>query len=191
MDSQNRPAPCPEGYGPSPRTRATVLEFTQRVETIVRDSPRADVPEAVAQAMKPMLDEEGLLDEAHCLCQAETYRRHLLYACPEGKFTVLALIWRPGHETVVHGHRAWGAVGVYEGHPNVAMYRCDKDDDGERCAEMKSDARCNPGDVTWVQPGYDDVHKIYNATDERVITIHVYGRDLVEAPESINLVISA
>lgn len=195
MNDSDRPAagsaPCPEGYGPSPRVRDVVCAFAKRTEEIIASLPREEIAPAVAEAMKPMLAEPDLLDESHCLCQPETYRRHVLYADPARKFTVLALVWRPGHKTPVHGHRAWGAVGVYEGRPNVAIYRCEEGADGERCAEVTGDAECAPGDVTYVQPGYDDVHCIYNATEERVITIHVYGRDLVEEPESINLVVSA
>lgn len=186
------PTPCPEeGYGARAKTRERICSFATQIEEIIDTRERSEIPGAVAEAMKPLLADPGLLDDDHCLCQPETYRRHVLYADPKKRFTILALVWRPGHVTPVHGHRAWGAVGVYEGRPNVALFDCPQDEAGERRPVLKSDVACGPGDVTHVHAGYDDVHKIYNATEERIITIHVYGRDLVQEPESINLLVAA
>jgi predicted metal-dependent enzyme (double-stranded beta helix superfamily) len=39
-----------------------------------------------------------------------------------------------------------------------------------------------------VRPGIDDVHRIGNNTQRRAITVHVYGRDLVAEPTSLNIV---
>lgn len=190
--SASSPSPCTDdGYGARPETRAAVCAFAERIEEIIETRPRSEIPGAVAEAMKPLLSDPELLDDAHCLCQPETYRRHVLYADPGKRFTILSLIWRPGQVTPVHGHRAWGAVGVYEGCPNVALYDCPADENGERHPIEKSDVMCTPGDTAIVHAGWDDVHKIYNGTEERVITIHVYGRDLVEDPESINLTVAA
>lgn len=196
MTNDDRPAgspsPCSEaGYGASPETRAAVCAFAERVEHLITTRPTSEIPGAVAEAMKPLLSEPDLLDEAHCRCQPETYRRHVLYADPQKRFTILALVWRPGHVTPVHGHRAWGAVGVYEGKPSVALYDCPADEQGTRQPIETSVVTCAPGDTTFVHAGWKDVHKIYNASAERVITIHVYGRDLVQDPDSINLTLAA
>ena len=45
----------------------------------------------------------------------------------------------------------------------------------------------SPGDTTTVSPGIREVHRIANESSQPVITLHVYGRDLREAPERINL----
>ena len=45
--------------------------------------------------------------------------------------------------------------------------------------------------VALVALGFDDVHRIYNGTNDTVITIHTYGCDLVVDPESINLPIAS
>lgn len=194
------PRPCPDAesakgatpaYGRRPETREAICAFASKVESLVGSLPRNEVAAAVAKEMDGLLGLEDLLADAHCACQPETYRRHVLYADPDGRFTILALVWRPGHGTPIHGHRNWGVVGVYEGEPNVALYDTVRDDSGAYTATLREDQRCTPGQTTFVQAGYGDAHRIYNATDARVLTIHVYGRDLVEDPSSINLPIPA
>ncbi len=121
---------------------------------------------------------------AECRAAGEdTYRRHVLYADPLGRFTVLSVVWQPGQGTPVHGHTAWGAAGVYSGTPSVANYRLARDG----TVELACEAVCAPGDVTCVQPGIDYPHRVRNASDDVAITIHTYGRDLVADPASINI----
>jgi predicted metal-dependent enzyme (double-stranded beta helix superfamily) len=36
-----------------------------------------------------------------------TYRCHLLHAEPDGSFSVVALVWRPGQATPIHDHVTW------------------------------------------------------------------------------------
>ncbi len=51
--------------------------------------------------------------------------------------------------------------------------------------------RLQSGDVATVRPGIDDVHRIGNDTQQRIITIHIYGRDLVAEPTSLNIVFNS
>jgi len=164
-----------------------VLAFARRVDRILDREAEEAWPRLVRDAMDPLLQEPDLLAPEHRQPGEKTYRRHVLYADARGRFTVLSLVWRPGQTTPIHGHSAWGAVGVYEGRPNVACYACAEGEEPRLVREI----HCKPGDTTCVRPGYEDAHRIYNATDETIITLHTYGRDLVLAPESINLVVAA
>jgi hypothetical protein len=38
-----------------------------------------------------------------------------------------------------------------------------------------------------VEPGIDDAHRIGNDGNSRCITVHIYGRDLLARPGSINI----
>jgi predicted metal-dependent enzyme (double-stranded beta helix superfamily) len=114
-----------------------------------------------------------------------TYRRHLLYGDPAGRFTILAVVWRPGQGTPVHGHTAWGAVGVYLGNPSVANYHLAPGGG----LELACEARCQPGDVACVQRGTTYPHRVFNDSDDLAITIHTYGRDLVRDPGAINILV--
>lgn len=179
--------PCTDaGYGLHPSCKPAVADFAAAVTEIVETHDPVEVPERVRAALTPLLATEDLLDPVHRTESDDHYTRHVLYADPEHRFTVLALVWKPGQTTTVHGHAAWGAVGVYEGEPNVCCYDCGGDE-GDPTPSETSDERFSPGATCAVQPGFGDAHRIYNGTDRTVITIHAYGLDLVVDPESINL----
>lgn len=195
MPSESPPPRSPEApcqtqvYGPRPGVHPAISGLARRIDQILRTLPEQDVPQAVRDALAPVLEQSDLLSAEQCQPGERSYRRHVLYGDPDGRFTILALVWMPGQTTPVHGHSAWGAVGVYEGSPNVAIYACDEQG-GQRVAKVVRDIRCKSGDVSCVASGYGDVHRIYNASQARVLTIHAYGRDLIQEPESINLVVS-
>ena len=144
-----------------------------------------DLPAQVAAAMRPLLGESDWLPEDCCEPGDSCYRRHLLYTDPAGRFTVLALVWRPGQSTPVHGHSAWGAVGVYRGKPSVSTYCYD----GDHGTVADAQIDCKPGDVSHVQAGVASPHRIFNASNDIAITIHTYGRDLSVDPASINILL--
>ena len=181
------PCAAPAGYGPHAEAHPAVRDFCERVAGILEADPDTHPADAVAEAMGPMLAVDDLLAPAHRETRDDWYRKHILYACPEGRFTLLALVWKPGQGTTIHGHTAWGAVGVYEGTPNVAVYDCVEEKDGTHAVTETKDIRCKRGDLATVRPGLCDVHRIYNDSDELMITLHAYGLDLVADPDAINL----
>lgn len=144
-----------------------------------------DLPRRVAQEVSKLVANHGWLPETCCEPGDECYRRHLLYADPAGRYTVLAVVWRPGQTTPVHGHTAWGAVGVYQGNPSVDVYTYEEGG----APVLKGKFCCCPGQVSHVTEGVDAPHRIFNDSDDIAITIHTYGRDLTEDPASINILL--
>ncbi len=184
-------SPCEtSGYGLYPDVHPVVEQFARDIAQIIESNEPEDVPAQVSEKLEAVLATDDLLAECHRETGDETYRRHILYADPDRRFTILALVWKPGQRTTVHGHTAWGSVGVYEGRPNVTCYDCTEDEDGAVTPHETQDICCEPKQTTHVQPGLCGTHRIYNDTDDVVITIHTYGRDLVQDPESINMVLS-
>src|ERR1022692_1183813 len=43
------------------------------------------------------------------------YQSHLLYAEPDGSFSISAMVWLPGQQTMIHDHVAWCVTGVLLG----------------------------------------------------------------------------
>ncbi|MDJ0521987.1 MAG: cysteine dioxygenase family protein [Planctomycetota bacterium] len=179
--------PCADAYGAHARAHPAVHAFCDTVEQILRTTPADEVPDRVAEALAPVLATEGLLCDELREPGAATYRKHVLFACPEKHFTLVAIVWQPGQGTDIHGHTAWGAVGVYEGHPNVACYACEEVEGGRHIARETKNIHCAPGDTATVRPGLCDTHRIYNESDDVVITLHTYGLDLVADPDAINI----
>mgnify|MGYP006282901563 CR=1 FL=1 len=158
-------------------------EYIRRVSALCEACSDDRLASRVGRELRRLMAAADWLPAECRAAGADTYRRHVLYADPRGRFTVLSVVWRPGQGTPVHGHTAWGAVGVYAGTPSVANYRlvCDG------AAELACEAVCAPGDVSCVQPGIDYPHRVCNASDDVAITVHTYGRDLTEDPASINI----
>ncbi len=159
-------------------------DYIVAVDRLVTDAPR-ELPAHIGAELAGLLKHNDWLPAQYCLPGDDNYRRHQLYADPAGRFTVLSIVWSPGHASPVHGHTAWGVVGVYTGHPSVGCYRCD--DQGN--VALRNEFSCCPGDVSWVDAGIDKPHRIFNASSAPAITIHTYGRDLTEDPGCINILL--
>lgn len=177
-------APLPSfipAQGPAIRDLAT------SIATLAEAIPETELPAAVASALQPFLGRADLLDPRHTQGAADQYRRHLLYADPLRRFSILALVWRPGQHTPVHGHTAWGAVGVHRGCLEVRNF--DLMDAGSgllSCIEQRC-MEAIAGEISWVKTGLGDIHRLACAAGDGAISIHVYGRDLTQDPGSINI----
>ena len=189
MTSNARPCADPR-YGPHARAHPAVHAFVETLGEVLATAEPDAIPGRVAEALGPVLATEDLLCDELREPGAEKYRKHVLYADPAKRFTLLALVWQPGQGTDIHGHTAWGAVGVYEGNPTVVCYACEKHEGGQVTATETKNLRCKPGDTATVRPGLCDTHRICNDSASLVITLHAYGRDLIVDPDAINIHLS-
>ena len=80
-------------------------------------------PQDVLSAIRGSLVDLDLLAEEHRISKPDTYTRHLVYADPNGLFSILAIVCGPGQGSPVHGHHTWCAVGVYAGEITECYYR--------------------------------------------------------------------
>ena len=165
-------------------TDSAFARYLQALDQLV-DIYDDELPQRVARELGKLVVWGDWLPEHCCEPGDDCYRRHLLYADPAGRFTVLAVVWRPGQGTPVHGHTAWGAVGVYQGQPSVTSYRYIQGQSPVATGEH----HCCPGEVCHVTPGVAEPHRVFNASDDLAITIHTYGRDLTVDPSAINILI--
>jgi predicted metal-dependent enzyme (double-stranded beta helix superfamily) len=180
--------PCRDPrYGAHPAAHPAVSRYARQIAEILEAASPAEVPGRAAQALGALLGTPDLLAEALRAGDETRYRKHVLYADPGHRFTLLSIVWRPGQTTVVHGHRAWGAMGVYEGRPEVTLYDCRELPDGTHHVEPRRTLQGRPGTTSIVRPGLEDVHLVRNPGEETAITLHTYGCDLVRDPDSINL----
>jgi predicted metal-dependent enzyme (double-stranded beta helix superfamily) len=100
----------------------------------------------------------------------ERYARHLLYGDPEGRFSVLSLVWDHGQESPIHGHHTWCAVGVYDGELTEIYYRAQ---DGRAPVECGRTQR-TAGSLSF-DPPQSAIHRIGNSSGAVAISLHVYG----------------
>jgi 3-mercaptopropionate dioxygenase len=109
------------------------------------------------------------------------YQSHLLYAEPDGSFSIAAMVWLPGQETPIHDHVAWCVTGVLQGQEYEEIFGLA---DGGRALELIA-RNVNPaGTVTgFAPPG--DIHRVRNAGAGVAISMHVYGADISRLGNSI------
>jgi predicted metal-dependent enzyme (double-stranded beta helix superfamily) len=174
----------PRPVAPRQAIKPALAAYVTVVEGILASGiDEADVPVKVAEALAPLAAVRDLLEPAQRTGDPHGYARHTLYADAEGRFTVLAIVWQPGQTSCVHGHSAWCAMAVHEGRPSVALY----DYEQGYGALLRNELRCAPGDVSWVRPGLQQPHRLFNADSRVAITLHTYGRDLRRDPAAINI----
>jgi 3-mercaptopropionate dioxygenase len=109
------------------------------------------------------------------------YQSHLIYAEPDGSFSISAMVWLPGQETVIHDHVAWCVTAVLQGREYEEVFALT--DDG-RALDLVA-RNVNPaGSVSgFAPPG--DIHRVRNTGDDVAISMHVYGADISRLGNSI------
>jgi 3-mercaptopropionate dioxygenase len=129
-------------------------------------------PAAVALALQPRLGNPGLLAPCHRQSSSDRYRTNIVHVHPDGLYSVVALVWRPGQRTPIHSHAAWCVVGVHQGRELERSFRRH----GDRVVEIDRGVM-EQGQVTWLAAGEDDIHDVANAASTTTVSIHVYGLD--------------
>jgi predicted metal-dependent enzyme (double-stranded beta helix superfamily) len=106
----------------------------------------------------------------------DTYRSHTLHIEPDGSFSIIAVVWRPGQLTRIHDHLTWCVVGVIQGVEHEELFDADLTLLGETD---------NPtGDVSgFAPPG--DIHRVHNTGDTTAISVHIYGTDVSATGSSV------
>ncbi|GAA3464441.1 cysteine dioxygenase family protein [Saccharothrix longispora] len=130
----------------------------------------------VAAVLAPFLAHDDLLITRHLESHPHTLR-HVLHVDPEGRFSLVVTVRPPGGETPVHDHTTWCVSGSYRGAETETRYRPVTSHDG-RTVLVPFRTTVRPvGTVTHLAPP-GDVHSVRNATDDAVVTLHVYGADV-------------
>jgi predicted metal-dependent enzyme (double-stranded beta helix superfamily) len=126
----------------------------------------------IVPALTAAVADPALVAPEQCRPHAEGYARHVLHADPEGRFTVLALVWGAGQFSPTHAHHAWCAYAVRSGVLNETLYFYD---DASGLARPACAATRTAGYACFADVGLDQIHRLGNAGSEPAISIHVYG----------------
>lgn len=148
------------------------------------DHATADrLPHAVGDALRQHANNPLLLTPSQREGNDDRYTRHILFAHPLGHFTMVALIWKPGQMTPVHGHYTWCAYSMLAG--TLEEQRFDWCSDIDR-AVLRSSVTHGVGDAVSSHAGLEGVHRIRNSGDTTAISIHVYGIDGTRVATHVN-----
>src|SRR5690349_5884108 len=135
-----------------------------------------DTAQLVAEQLRRHLPSPDVLTGEQRLGSADGYCSHTLYVEPDGSFSIIAVVWRPGQITRIHDHVTWCVFGVIQGVEHEELFDADLNLVG------RNDNRV--GDVSgFAPPG--DIHRVHNTLDETTISIHVYGTDVSRIGSSV------
>ena len=134
------------------------------LDELIHDLTRAaHDPADVAAALQGYLGEPGLLAPAHRRSSPDHYRTNVVHVAPDGSFSLVALVWRPGQRTSIHSHQSWCVVGVHEGVEEERSFSL-VESDLEPALLLEDVRRYEPGCVTWLS-AEDEIHDVANVGD--------------------------
>jgi predicted metal-dependent enzyme (double-stranded beta helix superfamily) len=139
----------------------------------------------VGMLLAPALADPALLEARHCEPADDRYRQHLVHVHPTGRYSIVALVWKPGQATPIHDHRCWCVVGVWRGREQETTYDLHVDAGSEYLLKRRSTAAL-PGDVSVLVPPDEDIHRVENGGESLAISVHIYGADISVLGSSIN-----
>jgi predicted metal-dependent enzyme (double-stranded beta helix superfamily) len=132
--------------------------------------------ELVAASVRGHLPGPDVLTPAQRRGDPERYRSHHLHIEPDGSFSIIALVWRPGQVTRIHDHLTWCVFGVVQGVEHEELF----DEHLNRIGESAN----HSGEVSgFAPPG--DIHRVRNIGATTAISIHIYGTDVARVGSSV------
>jgi predicted metal-dependent enzyme (double-stranded beta helix superfamily) len=141
----------------------------------------AQTARLVAGQLHRHLPSPRVLTPEQRLGDPNTYRSHPLYIAPDGAFSIVGLVWRPGQVTPIHDHVTWCVFGVVQGIEYEELFALDEQHGCLVPAGGNSNAT---GEVSgFAPPG--DIHRVRNSGDETAISIHIYGTDVSRIGSSV------
>ncbi|WP_204071717.1 cysteine dioxygenase family protein [Planotetraspora phitsanulokensis] len=127
----------------------------------------------------PPADE--VLREVPAQARQGSDRSQVLHVEPDGSFSVVALISRPGQATSVHDHTTWCAVAVVAGTEYEERFSLDESGQALLLTGTRTD---QAGTVSgFAPPG--DIHRVTSLGPSVGVSLHVYGTDLARIGNSV------
>src|SRR3954469_16316779 len=160
-----------------PRPAAQLAQLAPAVRASVDPSASwSQTAQLVAERLRRHLPTPDLLTEEQRVGSPDGYRSHTLHVEPDGSFSIIALVWRPGQLTRIHDHTTWCVFGVIEGIEHEELFDAD--------LNLLGESDNLTGDVSgFAPPG--DIHRVHNTGEETAISIHVYGTDVSRTGSSV------
>ena len=136
----------------------------------------AQTAQLVADQLRRHLPTPDVLTAVQRLGSPDDYCAHNLYVEPDGSFSIIALVWRPGQITRIHDHVTWCVVGVLEGVEHEELFDAD--------LRLIGASDNHVGEVSaFAPPG--DIHRVHNTFAETAISLHIYGTDVTRIGSSV------
>lgn len=151
--------------------------LTEGVRTAVNQHANwSDTADLVAEQLRLHLPGPDVLTPEQRDGSPDSYGSHVLHVEPDGSFSIIGLVWRPGQITRIHDHVTWCVFGVLQGVEHEDLYDAD--------LRLIGSSDNQVGEVSgFAPPG--DIHRVHNTTDTTAISLHIYGTDVTRIGSSV------
>ena len=129
----------------------------------------SETAQLVADQLRRHLPTPDVLTAEQRLGSPDEYQGHTLHVEPDGAFSIVGLVWRPGQVTRIHDHLTWCVFGVIQGAEQEELFDADLNLIGRDENQVGAVSGFAP-------PG--DIHRVHNTSDTTAISIHIYGTDI-------------
>jgi 3-mercaptopropionate dioxygenase len=141
-----------------------------------------ETADRVVAALRGRLPGPGLLSAGQLAGDPSGYQTHLVHAEPDGSFSVVVMVCRPGQRTPVHDHLTWCVTAVLQGTEHEEVF-ANRGDHLEIVGRNASPVGTVSG---FAPPG--DIHQVTNIGDAVAVSMHVYGTDISRVGSSVRRV---
>ncbi|WP_432476577.1 hypothetical protein [Nocardioides sp. GXQ0305] len=178
-------------YAPhgGPATTDALDRFTEAMDQVVATTTDATARAvAAAERLHDLLAHPEAIGPEHRVPADDSYRQHVVHVHPEGSYSLVALVWRPGQKTPIHDHRCWCVVGVLEGEEDEERFHL-VEQEGRKALLVTGSERNGAGSVCTLVPPQENIHRVSSASPTGItVSLHVYGDDIAQCGSSINQV---
>lgn len=150
--------------------QAALQQLVDRLDAAV-SAPQDELPDAVTAALGEAVAADAWLLPEQQRASHDHYARHVIYADPEDRYTIVSIAWGSGQQSPIHGHHTWCGVAVYRGTVVETFYEVAGNNAPPRA--LRSMVR-QPGTLSF-DADLKGVHRIANATQDVAVSIHIYG----------------
>lgn len=150
--------------------------------------PQDIMQEQIKAALARVVREPALLSAEQRQPAAGCYARHVLYADPAGRFTILSIVWDAGQFSPPHAHHTWCGYAVYEGDLEETLFAWKPA--ASRAEPLRTEVR-ETGYSCYAQSGLDQIHRLGNSGTRPAISIHVYGVERDRVATHVNRPVEA
>jgi len=156
-----------------------VQELISLIDDAVDRMPGTGCCHTVKEVLEKIVLSDEEFIEPEFLQPAEgKYARRLLHLDPQGRYSVLVMVWDKGQGTSLHDHdNMWCVECVYRGRIKVTSYSFSGESDGLYAFKPEKVAFAGHGEAGALIPPFDH-HTLENADESPAITLHVYGGEM-------------
>ena len=164
--------------GPQPTKVNELIRRLDEAVTIHDDEARC---RNVKQVLIDVVSSgESFIDAPFLQPAPDRYARRLLHRDPEGRYTVIVMVWGRGQGTPLHDHAGiWCVECVYRGRIRVTSFsvRGGDPEQGIVQFEKEKEVLAGIGEAGALIPPFE-YHMIENPDETPSYTIHVYGGEM-------------